>query len=249
MRRRSSFVILLVLAFFGPTIRGWQQPPSPPPAGPPPARRRHRRRTRRRSGRGRGQITGGRRRRPGDVPAAGAERAKKSPPTVAGNRLPMQKDEQGVWSVTSSALARLLHLLARRRRHVDQRPEQPSGADEFHRVPDPCSSCPARAVASGARRRRGDDRAPPVSLGHRRRRPGLLRLHASRLRRPARESVSRALSAARPRRRCRAVDERRGGATYPRQPDRAGQSRADGRGDDARLRHERGTVPAPPARS
>ena len=114
MHKRPSFLrVILLVVLAGSTLFGWQQPP----AG---ALRRRPRQAR---------PTGSGPRRPGracrpfpEVAADGrvtfrlrAASAQTVAVAMGGRRLDMQKDEQGVWSVTTEpADAGLLHLLARR---------------------------------------------------------------------------------------------------------------------------------------
>ena len=113
--------------------------------------------------------------------------------SVGGKRLPMQKDEQGVWSVDErSARAGRLHVLARSSTATtindpSNRQVQTSfgSFQSMFVVPGPKPWLPAPGCA--ARR----DRPSRVSLGRRQRRPRLLRLHAARLRRAAARSRTR----------------------------------------------------------
>ncbi len=80
-----------------------------------------------------------------------APNAKEVAVSVGGKRLPMQKDEQGVWSVTSDPMTPdYLHLLARRRRRDDERPGQPAGADVVRQFPEHVRGAGPAAVAAGA---------------------------------------------------------------------------------------------------
>ena len=103
MVRRFSLLIAVVVIAFGPSSLTAQQPAAPP-AGAPPA------------GAPAGGPRGGGRGAPPlkspEVNADGrvtfrlrAPNAKEVGVTFAGNKLAMQKDEQGVWSVTSDVLA------------------------------------------------------------------------------------------------------------------------------------------------
>jgi enterochelin esterase-like enzyme len=102
MRRRVSLLhVVLATVLVGPSLFAWQQPaPAAPATGAPQAPA------------GRGGGRGGAPVRSPEVAADGrvtfrlrAPNAKEVAVNVAGNNLPMQKDEQGVWSVTSSVLA------------------------------------------------------------------------------------------------------------------------------------------------
>jgi enterochelin esterase-like enzyme len=103
LRRFSILPIVLLVAFWPSALLTAQQPavPVPPaPSGAPPAA---------------GPRGGGRGAPPVKSPEVGADgrvtfrlrapNAKEVAATLAGNRLLMQKDEQGVWSVTSEVLA------------------------------------------------------------------------------------------------------------------------------------------------
>jgi enterochelin esterase family protein len=97
MRIHRPLVVLLVLVLVGPSLDGRQPPASPVPAAPPAVGR---------GGRGAAAVKS---------PEVGADlrvtfrlrapNAKEVAASLAGNSLPMQKDDQGVWSVTSSALS------------------------------------------------------------------------------------------------------------------------------------------------
>ncbi len=101
--RTSLSRFLIAAALAGSTLLAAQQPapPAPPPAATPGAPA---------AGRG-----GGRGAPPVKSPEVGADRrvtfrlrapnAKEVAVALGGNRLPMQKDEQGVWSATTDALA------------------------------------------------------------------------------------------------------------------------------------------------
>ena len=102
MARHPRLIVLLAVVLVAPSLHAWQQPP-PATAGaqagaaaPAPA--------------GRGGGRGGAAVRSPEVGAGGnvifrlrAPNAKEVAVSVSGNTLPMQRDEQGVWSVTSSA--------------------------------------------------------------------------------------------------------------------------------------------------
>ena len=98
-------------------------------------------------------------------------------------------------------------------------------------------SVPARRRGCPGGRATWRDRAACIPLGRRR----TTIATSSSIHRPATthdvRSLSRALPAPRSRRRRRAMDERRRGKRDPRQSDRARQSRADGHGHTARVRH------------
>jgi len=97
--RRAPLFVLLAVALLSPSLYGRQQPPTtagPPSAAAPAA--------------GRGGGRGAPPIKSPEVAADGrvtfrlrAPNAKEVAASVAGNSLAMQKDEQGVWSVTSSA--------------------------------------------------------------------------------------------------------------------------------------------------
>ena len=96
---------------------------------------RTRRGTRRRPRRAAGQVSRGRRRPPGDVPPArpererGRGRARRQPSADAEGRAGrVERDDRRPRS-------RLLHLRARGRRHLGQRPGEPSGADVVRQLP------------------------------------------------------------------------------------------------------------------
>ena len=100
--RRSAFPLYVLLGALlaGSALSGQQPAPTAAPAGAPQA-----------PAGGRGGRGGGAVRSP-EVLADGrvtfrlrAPNAKEVAVNVAGNTLPMQKDEQGVWSATSSVLA------------------------------------------------------------------------------------------------------------------------------------------------
>ena len=128
-----------------------------------------------------------------------APNAKEVARVVGGKRLPMQKDDQGVWSVDHRrARARLLHVFA----VVDGATITTRPIGRCRRRSAASSRCSwCRAPSRGCRRRRAArcHRPARVPFDHRERRPRLLRLHAARVRRTARAAVPRALSAARPR--------------------------------------------------
>ena len=99
-RRRAPFLVLLVVTLMAPSLYARQQPPPATPAAPaanPPA--------------GRG---GGRGAPPIKSPEVGAEgrvtfrlrapNAREVSARIAGNTLAMEKDEQGVWTITSAPL-------------------------------------------------------------------------------------------------------------------------------------------------
>jgi enterochelin esterase-like enzyme len=101
MPRRPWLIVLLTLALVAPSLSGRQQPSPPPPGTPapaaPPAP----------AGRG-----GGRGAAPVRSPEVGpdgsvtfrlrAPNAREVAVAVGGNTLPLKKDEQGIWSVTST---------------------------------------------------------------------------------------------------------------------------------------------------
>ncbi len=102
MARRPWLIVLLAVVLAAPSFHAWQQPPpatagaQAPAAAPAPA--------------GRGGGRGGAVVRSPEVGADGsvtfrlrAPNAKEVAVSVGGNTLPMQKDEQGVWSAKSSA--------------------------------------------------------------------------------------------------------------------------------------------------
>ena len=99
--RRASILVVAVLAVVGPSLHGWQQPPAgapAPPAGQPPAGRG--------GGRGAAPVISPEVRADGRIIfRLRAPNAKEVGARVAGNTLPMQKDEQGVWSVTTDVFA------------------------------------------------------------------------------------------------------------------------------------------------
>lgn len=99
--RRASILVVTVLAMVGPSLHGWQQPPTGAPARPagqPPAGRG--------SGRGAAPVISPEVRADGRIVfRLRAPNAKDVAARVAGNTLPMQKDEQGVWSVTTDVFA------------------------------------------------------------------------------------------------------------------------------------------------
>jgi len=98
--RRASILIVAIVALLAPSLQGWQQPPaSPPPqATPPPAGRG--------GGRGAPPIVSPEVRADGRVTfRLRAPNAKDVGARIAGNTLAMQKDEQGVWSITSDVMA------------------------------------------------------------------------------------------------------------------------------------------------
>ena len=104
MGARRSLFVLFVLTLLAPSLPAWQQPAPPattpqPPAEAPP-------------GPGRGRGRGAAAVKSPEVLADGrvtfrlrAPNAREVAATVSGNTLPMHKDEQGVWSVTSAVLA------------------------------------------------------------------------------------------------------------------------------------------------
>ena len=243
LRRTSALHLVLAATLVSASLLTAQQPPATPPAGaaaPAPA--------------GRGGGRGAPPVKSPEVAADGrvtfrlrAPNAKEVAVGVRRDALPMQKDEQGVWSVTSDVLdARLLHLFAGRRRHDGQRSGQPAGADLVRlRSVDVRGARPA-AVAAGGRRAARRDRAAHFPI------------------RPSPTTIATSSSTRRPAttpRRSRPYpvlyllhglgdDAERwmnggGGQRDPRQPDRPGQGRADGDRDDARLRRR---ATAPPAR-
>ena len=99
--RRASILVVAVLSVVGPSLYGWQHPPAsapPPPNGQPPAGRV--------GGRGAAPVASPEVRPDGRVIfRLRAPNAKDVGARIAGNTLPMQKDEQGVWSVTSGVFA------------------------------------------------------------------------------------------------------------------------------------------------
>ena len=198
-RRRASLFVLGLALLLSPSLYGRQQPPPPTTPAAPPTARRAGGGARRRTGRAGDQVARGRRRWTRDVPAPRAEREGsrrqrrgQQPADAEGRARYLDRHVQPVH-------ARYLHVFARGGRHVAQRPEQPPGSDELQRISIHVCGPRSRSVAARCRRAEGRHRAPPVSFGHRQRRPGLLRLHACGLRRPPGEGVSRALSSARPR--------------------------------------------------
>ena len=97
LRRFSILPIVLLVAFWPAALLTAQQPGTPPaPTGAPPAA---------------GPRGGGRGAPPVKSPEVGADgrvtfrlrapNAREVAAAIAGNRLVMQKDDQGVWSVTS----------------------------------------------------------------------------------------------------------------------------------------------------
>jgi len=101
LRRFSILPIVLLVAFWPAALLTAQQPGTPPaPTGAPPAA---------------GPRGGGRGAPPVKSPEVGADgrvtfrvrapNAREVAAAIAGNRLAMQKDDQGVWSVTSDVLA------------------------------------------------------------------------------------------------------------------------------------------------
>jgi enterochelin esterase family protein len=104
MRIRLLLSLVLVAALVAPSLHAWQQPapqaPAAPAAGAAPAAA------------GRGGGRGGGAVKSPEIAADGrvtfrlrAPNAKTVAATVGGNNLAMQRDEQGLWSVTSSAFA------------------------------------------------------------------------------------------------------------------------------------------------
>jgi len=103
MVRRFSLLFAVVVIAFGPSSLLTAQQPAAPPAAPPAAAP------------GPGPRGGGRGAPPVKSPEVSADgrvtfrlrapNAKEVGVTFAGNKLAMQKDEQGVWSVTSDVLA------------------------------------------------------------------------------------------------------------------------------------------------
>ena len=133
--------ILMAATLAGSTLLAAQQPerPAAPPAAAPGAPA---------AGRG-----GGRGAPPVKSPEVGADRrvtfrlrapnAKEVAVALGGNRLPMQKDEQGVWSATTEALAPdYLHLLARGRGTSINDPANRQVQTSFGSFQS-CSPCPA----------------------------------------------------------------------------------------------------------
>jgi enterochelin esterase-like enzyme len=99
-RRCAPFFVLLAILLVSPSLYGRQQPPPSTPAAPPPGAA---------PAPGRGGGRGAPPIRSPEVAADGrvtfrlrAPAAKEVAARIAGNSLPMQKDEQGVWSVTST---------------------------------------------------------------------------------------------------------------------------------------------------
>ena len=97
MHRHLSFAVLLIIALAAPSLHGRQQPAPQAPGAPPAA-----------AAAGRGGGRGGGAIKSPEIGVDGrvtfrlrAPNAKTVAATVAGNSLAMQKDEQGVWSVTS----------------------------------------------------------------------------------------------------------------------------------------------------
>src|SRR5712691_4159736 len=128
-------------------------------------------------------------------------------------RLAMQKDDQGIWSVTTEPLEPDLYGY----------------------------SFGAGVAALGGRRRAARHRAPSLlQVGGRRRSAGFLRLYAARVRPGSADTLSGALPAARDERwRRRMVERDRPRERDPRQPDCAGTRAADGGRDAAGLRGAR----------
>ena len=147
---------LLVVTLLAPAVDGWQQPapaPTPPgpagaPQGPAPGR----------GGRGAAPV------RSPEVSDDGrvtfrlrAPNAREVAATLAGNSLPMQKDEQGVWSVTSGPLAPGIYtysLLVDGTSINDPNNRQVQTSfnsfQSMFAVPGPDPWLPARNVAKGA---------------------------------------------------------------------------------------------------
>ncbi len=129
-----------------------------------------------------------------------------------GQKLPMQKDEQGVWTATTDVLKPDIYTytLLGGRRDV-QRPGQPVLQDVLpRRMAEPVPRAGRGGLGSGSGTER-HDLAALLHVGRRRRRPRLLRLHAARLRSQPQGTLSRPLPAARAgRRRGRVALGRRG---------------------------------------
>lgn len=103
MRSGRSLFVVLVVALLAPSLHGWQQPASSTPAAPPASAAP--------AAAGRGGGRGGAAVKSPEVGADGrvtfrlrAPNAREVAASIAGNSLPMQKDEQGIWSVTSGVL-------------------------------------------------------------------------------------------------------------------------------------------------
>ena len=86
-----------------------------------------------------------------------APNAKEVAVSVGGKRLPMQKDEQGVWSVTSDPMAPDIYTYSLIvDGDVDERPVEPAGADVVRQLPEhvhgagPAAWLPAPGVPRGA---------------------------------------------------------------------------------------------------
>ena len=176
-RRLMLFCLVLTGVFATTSMRAQQAPASPAaatPTAPPQA----------------GPRGGGRGAPPVKSPEVSdgrvtfrlrAPNAKEVAVALAGNRLTMQKDEQGVWSATTRRpRARLLHLLDCGRWHDHQRPGESPGSDVVQQFPVDVRGAGLAAVAASCRRGSRCHRPPRVPFDDRERRPRLLRLPARR---------------------------------------------------------------------